>query len=463
MDTDPSSIILQFLLILILILMNAFFAASEIAVVSVNKSKLSIMAGEGNKKAIMLLKLLEEPSKFLATIQVGITLGGFFASASAATSISKPFAELLQRLRIPASGNVALISITIILSYLTLVLGELFPKRLALQNAEGVAMYAVKPILFISTLTSPFVKTLTISTNFLVKLFGINSSDINERVSKEELRMMINVGEENGVINKIESEMINGIFEFDDTLAREIMTPKVNVFALDIKTPIDEIIDRVLVEQYSRIPVYEGDIDNIIGILYMKDLFTAMRKGPINEACIRALLRPHYMVPEIKNIDTLFKELQCTKNHMALLIDEYGGFSGIVTIEDLIEEVMGNIFDEHDENEELIKKIDSNTYLVDGLVDIDEINEALNIHIPTDIYETIGGFVMYVLGSIPDEKEENTAYYDNVIFKVEVIEDKRIAKVRIILNSTEESFVELTKRPPIELEVSKGTEISRSL
>lgn len=431
MDSDPSSIIYQFLLILILILMNAFFAASEIAVVSANKSRITLLANEGNKKAKALLKLLDEPSRFLATIQVGITLGGFFASASAATNISKPFAEVLKQLGLPASGEIAMVVVTVILSYITLVLGELFPKRLALQNPEAVAMFAVKPIQLVSTFTSPFVKILTFSTNLLVKVSGIHSENLEEKVSKEEIRMMINVGEENGVINEIEKEMIDGIFEFDDTLAREIMTPRVNVFAVDINTSVDEIIDKVLEEQYSRIPVYEEDIDNIIGILYMKDLFTELRKGDINNQCIRKMLRTPYLVPEIKNIDTLFKELQSSKNHMALLIDEYGGFSGIVTIEDLIEEVMGNIFDEHDESNEYIKKIDEDTYLVDGFASIDDINETLHLNLPSEIFDTFGGFIIDLLGYIPKDNERATLEYENMIFQIEKVDQKRISKVKI--------------------------------
>ena len=278
MDIGPSSMLLEFVFLFILILINAFFSASEMAIISLNKNKITNLANEGNEKAKLLLKLLREPSKLLATIQIGITLASFLASASAAATISAPLASLLEKISIPASNEIALIIITVILSYITLVFGELFPKRVALQNSETIAMSAVRTILFISTIALPFIKILTFSTNILVKIFGISTESLEEKISEEEIRKMINVGEENGVINETEKEMINGIFEFDNTLAKEIMTPRTNVFALDINTPIEELIDKVIEEQYSRIPVYEDEIDDIIGVLYMKDMLSGIRK-----------------------------------------------------------------------------------------------------------------------------------------------------------------------------------------
>ena len=433
MESGPGKIIMELLLIFILIIINAFFAASEMAMVSLNKTKISILEADGNEKAILITKLLNEPSRFLATIQVGITLTGFLASAFAATSISKYFTEFLKSFNIYASESISVIIITIVMSYLTLVLGELFPKRVALNNSEKISMLVVKPVLFFSKITLPFVKLLTLSSNVLLRIFKIDSTDLEEKVSEEEIRMMINVGEEAGVINITEKEMIDGIFQFDDTLAKEIMTPRTNVFAMDIETPLDELVDKVLTEQYSRIPVFEEDIDNIIGVLYMKDLFVKIRHSEIETTDIRQLLRPAYFVPETKNIDTLFKELQNTKNHMAMLIDEYGGFSGVVTIEDLIEEVMGNIFDEYDDSDDYIKKIENNAYIVDGLVSINDINEALNLDLPSDNYDTIGGFVIDLMGSIPKENETTVIEYKNIVFKIEKVEEKRIDKLKISL------------------------------
>jgi len=441
MDTGPSKLIMELLLILVLILINAFFAASEMAIVSINKTKINILAAEGDNKAILINKLLSEPSRFLATIQVGVTLTGFLASAFAATSISKYTTVLLERMNIYASEQISVIVITVIMSYLTLVLGELFPKRVALNNSEKIAMMVVKPVLFFSKATKPFVKFLTFSSNILLRIFKIPTENLEEKVSEEEIRMMIDVGEETGVIKFTEKEMIDGIFQFDDTLAKEIMTPRPNVFAIDVETPIRDVVDTVLSEQYSRVPVYEEDIDNIIGVLYMKDLFIDMTHAE-NEGremkSTREMLRPPYFVPETKNIDTLFKELQSTKNHMAMLIDEYGGFSGIVTIEDLIEEIMGNIFDEYDESHESIKLIAPNTYMVDGLLSINDLNAALDLELPSDNFDTVGGLVISLMGSIPKENEHPEVKCDSIRFKVEKVSEKRIEKLKVTLPAKSE-------------------------
>ncbi|MCM8711682.1 hemolysin family protein [Clostridium sp. SYSU_GA19001] len=438
MESEPDSILLQLLLIFILVLVNAFFAASEMAVISLNKTKINYMAGEGNNKAKLLVKLLEEPSKFLATIQVGITFAGFLASASAAVSISEQLSKLINKIGISYitafSSQISLVLVTIALSFITLVLGELLPKRIALQNSESIAMFAVRPIVFISKITLPFVKVLTVSTNLFARIFNVHSERTEEEVTEEEIRMMIDVGEENGVLNETEKEMIDGIFEFDNTLAKEIMTHRTDVFAININSPIEQIIDEVLEEQYSRIPVYEDELDNIIGILFMKDLFIELRKKKIEDISIRNLLRPAYFVPKTKNTDILFRELQKSKNHMAILIDEYGGFSGIVTIEDLIEEVMGNIFDEYDEDyesSEYIQKLDNDTYIVNGMVSIDEINETLEINLPSEHFDTVGGFVIDLIGSIPKENEEHIVKYENLVFKVEKVNEKRIELLKI--------------------------------
>jgi putative hemolysin len=441
MNSDSGSIIYQVLLIFILILVNAFFAASEIAVISLNRNRVHHLASEGNNKAKLLTRLLEEPSRFLATIQVGITLAGFLASASAAVSISAHLSRFLKSTNIPflvqSSEGLSLIIVTLLLSYITLVLGELLPKRLALQNSEKVAMSVVGPIIFISKITMPFVKILTLSTALFARMFHASTSRIEEKITEEEIRLMIDVGEENGVLNETEREMIDGIFEFDNTLAKRVMTPRTNVFALDINTPIEDFIKYILEEQYSRVPVFENESDNIIGILYMKDLFTEILKKGVENISIRDFLRPPYFVPETKNIDILFRELQKSKNHMAILIDEYGSFSGIVTIEDLIEEVMGNIFDEHDEdfeNNEFIEKLDNNTFLVNGLVGIDEINENLDLKLSERDVDTIGGFVIDLLGSIPKEDEEPIVEYENIVFKVEKVSERRIELLKIYIN-----------------------------
>ncbi|MBD5644510.1 HlyC/CorC family transporter [Clostridium botulinum] len=430
LEPDPANITSQLMLIFILTLLNAFFASAEMAIVSLNKNKIKLLSEEGNKKAKLLVKLMDEPTKFLSTIQVGITLAGFFSSASAATGISEDLAQYLSQLNIPYSRQIALVTVTIILSYITLVFGELFPKRIALQKSETIALFSVRPILYVSKITVPFVKLLSASTNILVRLVGLDNEGLDEKVSKEEIKSLVEVGQENGVINEKEKEMINSIFEFDDKLADEVMTPRTEVYLIDIEKPLKEYLDELIEERYSRIPVYEGSIDNIIGILYMKDFLGEARKHGFENVDIRSILHPAYFVPETKNIDDLFKELQAFKKHMAILIDEYGGFSGIVSIEDLIEEVMGNIEDEYDEDEPAIKKIDNDIFIIDGMVSIDDFNDYFNIDIESQDYDTINGFLIDLLGHIPMSAEEKNIEYKNFIFKIEEIKEKRIKKIK---------------------------------
>ena len=435
MDPEPSNLISQFILIAVLTLLNAFFASAEMAIVSLNRNKIKVLADEGDQKAQLLVELLNEPNKFLSTVQVGITLAGFFSSASAATGISQVVGGQLQGLGIPYAQQIALVIITMILSYFTLVFGELFPKRIALKKSETIAMFAVKPILFISKLTKPFVKLLSLSTNFLIKIFGMNSDDLEEKVSREEIRSLVEAGEEHGVINEIEREMINSIFDFDDKQAEEVMTPRTEVYLIDINRPLESYINELLDEKYSRIPIYEGDLDNIIGILYMKDFLAEAYRVGFEHIDIRKIMHKPYFVPERKNIDQLFRDLQKSNNHMAILIDEYGGFSGIVTIEDLIEEIMGEINDEYDEDELVIKKVDPQTFIVSGLTSIKELNEELNLDFDedSDDYDTLGGLIIKLIGYIPTNQEEKVIEYRNVVLKVEKVKEKRIDKVKVCL------------------------------
>ena len=431
MDPEPMSLVSQFILILVLTLLNAFFASAEMAIVSVNRNRIKMLADDGNKKASLLVDLLEEPNKFLSTIQVGITLAGFFSSASAATGISEVIGASLSQLGIPYAQSISLIVITIILSYFTLVFGELVPKRIALQKSEQIAMLSVRPIVFVSKFAKPFVKLLSLSTNLLLRVIGMSDTDLEEKVSREEIKSLVDAGEEYGVINQIEKEMINSIFDFDDKLAKEVMTPRTEVYMINIKLPLS--IEELLEENYSRIPVYEGDMDNIIGILYLKDFLHEAYQVGFENVGIKKLLHRPYFVPECKNIDQLFKELQKSKKHLAVLIDEYGGFSGIVTIEDLIEEVMGDINDEYDDDDPVIRKIDNDTYIVNGLISIKELNDKLQLNLDeeTEDYDTLGGFLINQIDYIPSETEECMVEYENLVFKIECVKDKRIEMVKI--------------------------------
>ncbi len=426
----------EIMLLLILIVLNAFFAASEIALISINDNKIKLMAEGGNKKAILLKNLLGEPSKFLATIQIGITLAGFLASAFAAESFAGRMVEVIQKtgLQIPAAvlKNICLIAITLLLSYFTLVLGELVPKRLAMKKAESIAMFVARPIYFISLLTSPFVKFLTFSTNTIVRLFGVDPNEEDEEVTEEEIRMMVDVGEEKGTIHENEKEMINNIFEFNNKTVADIMTHRTDIAALPITETLENVIAFVKQEKYSRIPVYEDDIDNIVGVMHSKYLIDYLSNGNSHEDfSLSSIIRKPYFVPISKKTDELFAELQKSNTHLAIIIDEYGGTAGIVTLEDLLEEIVGNIFDEDDEVERDIEKQDNNTFIINGTTSLDVVSEFLNIPLPVDEYDTLSGFIIGELGRIPNKEDDLTLEYNNLIFKVKELDDKRIAKVKV--------------------------------
>ncbi len=426
----------EILLLIVLIVLNAFFAASEIALISLNDNKIKLMAEEGNKKAILLKNLLGEPSKFLATIQIGITLAGFLASAFAAESFSGRLAELIKRTGVPISDEwlrtISLILITIILSYFTLVLGELVPKRLAMKKAEPISMFAVGPIKFLSVITSPFVKLLTKSTNFFVRLFGVDPNEKDEEVTEEEIRMMVDVGEEKGTIDQAEKVMINNIFEFNNKTVSDIMTHRTDIAALPVDADLADVTSFINSEKYSRIPIYEDSIDNIIGVMHSKYLIKYLSEESDRESfSLKDIIREPYFVPASKRTDELFKELQHNKTHLAIIIDEYGGTAGIVTLEDLIEEIVGNIFDEDDEVEKEIDVLDENTFIINGTTSLDTVKNYLEVDLPSDEYETLSGFVIGQLGRIPGKEDSPSIEFNGLVFKVVEVEEKRVAKVKV--------------------------------
>ena len=439
MDVDPeSSIAIQIVLIVVLTLINAYFAASEMAIVSVNKSKIHRLSEEGNKKAKLVEKLLDQPTNFLSTIQVAITLAGFFNSASAANGISKSFADVLKNWRVPYADTIAVVLITILISFITLIFGELVPKRIALQKAESYSMFCAKPILVISKIASPFIKILSWSTKFILRIFGMADENVEESLSREEIRSMVESGQENGVFNEIETDMITNIFEFDDSLALNVMTPRTDVYCIDINDALSDNIDQMMTMQYTRIPVYDDSIDNIIGILNMKDFAIEARKVGFDNVDIKKLLRKPYFVLETKNIDDLFRELQKEHQHIAILVDEYGGFSGIITVEDLIEEIMGDIEDEYDHDDEpKLQKIDNNNYIVDGNYLLDDLDDELDLKLSNNNHDTIGGFVLHLLGEIPEENQQRTVKYENLTFLIISVKGNRVTKIKLTINEKE--------------------------
>lgn len=428
----------QIIVLAILILINAFFAATEIAFISLNDAKIEKQAKEGNKKAKQIKKMLREPSKFLATIQIGITLAGFLSSAFAADAFADDLAPMLQNL-IPLGltvwRNISIILITIILSYFSLIFGELVPKRLAMRNSEKIAFGTIGIIRTISIITAPFVKLLTASTNGVSKLFGISGTD-EETVTEEEIRMMVDVGEEKGSIKEEERELINNVFEFNDKVVSEIMIHRKDIYAIDINSDIDNILKELDEYKYSRIPVYEENIDNIVGMLFIKDLLANVNKK--EKVKIAKIIREPYFVSENKPIDELFRDLQKNKHQLAIVLDEYGGTAGLVTMEDIIEELVGNIFDEYDEEEKEFEKIDDNTFLISGSVSIHDLRKILGVEIPEGEYDTLSGYLIELLGRIPSDDEKPVIETKRVTYKIEDYEEKRILWVKACRNNVEE-------------------------
>ena len=438
-EADTANILGQIIILIILTAINAFFSCAEMAMVSSNKSKIRRLAEEGKKSARLVQKFNEEPTKFLSTIQVAITLAGFFSSASAAQGLSHPLGAWISSRNIPYGGQIALITVTLILSYFTLVFGELVPKKIALQKPEAISMFCVTPIKSVSKIASPFIKLLTFSTNMVTLPFGIKEGNTEEILSREELISLVNEGQAHGVLNKKEKEMINSIMEFDEKVAKEIMTPRINVFAIDIAAPKEEYLEDLMKTKYTRIPVYEEDVDNIIGMLYIKDFLKDAVKRGYKNVDVRSIIKKPYLVPESKIIKDLFRELQLSKKQIAVLIDEYGGFAGIVTMEDLVEEVMGDIEDEYDTIYSKIKKIDESTYLVDGMATLDELNLKLDLQLYSENYDTLSGYLIDHMGSIPQENDDRTIELDNLVFKLESVKNKRIDKIKLYIGKEEQS------------------------
>ena len=409
----------QLIILAVLIFLNAFFAASEIAFISLNDTKIEKQAKEGNKKAKQIEKMLKTPSKFLATIQIGITLAGFLSSAFASDTFAEKLAPILfQCMPFFSLGvwkSISIIIITIILSFFTLVFGELVPKRLAMKNYEKIAFGTIGIIRAISIITSPFVKFLTLVTNSISKLFGVGENE--EESIKEE-----------------EKELINNVFEFNDITVSEIMKHRKDIFAVDINISNDELMEELSKEEYrySRIPVYDETIDEIKGILYIKDVLKNIGKKNFK---VKNVVKDAYFVSQTRLINEVFKELQKNKMQIAIIIDEYGGTAGLITMEDILEELVGDIYDEYDKEEKEFEKIDENTYIIVGSMPIYDVNKLLNANIPEGDYDTLSGFLQEKLGRIPEEEEKPIIETKEVTYKIEKYEDKRILKVKACKNN----------------------------
>lgn len=439
-DPGPAlSIILKLLLLFVLIIVNAFFAMSEIAIISLNDAKMQKLAEEGNKKAKQVVKLTENSSRFLSTIQIGVTLAGFLTSASA----SQTFADMLTNalMKTPVAdvippgviNGASVILITVLTSYFSLVLGELAPKRIAMQIPEKISFKVVGILLFVASVTKPFVKVLSVSTNAVVRLFGFDPNADEENVTEEEIRMMVDVGGEKGVIEDTQKEMIDNIFEFDDLDAGDIMTHRTEMTAIEVTRSLEEVAELAIENGYSRIPVYEDDPDSIVGVLYAKDLLKYVGHSIPADLSISKVMRKALYVPETQACGDLFKAMNESRTQFAVVVDEYGGTAGIVTLEDVLESIVGNIQDEYDNEEEEIKQINETTFTVDGTTDLDEVDELVGIELPEGDYDTLGGFVISLLGYLPGEigEEPIVAEYENLRFTVLSIEERRIDKIKV--------------------------------
>lgn len=426
----------QLIFLFILILLNAYFAATEIAFISLNDAKIEKQAKDGNKKAKQIQKMLKNPSKFLATIQIGITLAGFLSSAFASDAFAGMLAPVLNEwmpfISIATWQNISIVIITIILSFFTLVFGELVPKRLAMKYYEKISFATIGVIKGISVVTAPFVKLLTWSTNLVSKIFGVGEQE-EEIVTEEEIKMMVNQGEEKGSIEENEKELINNVFEFNDIIASEIMTYRTDIYAIEMNEDIYGILDEIDEYKYSRIPVYEETIDDIKGILFLKDILKLVSTR--KEFKIADIMREAYFVPESKPIDEIFEELQANKMQMAIVVDEYGGTAGLLTMEDILEELVGNIFDEYDDVEVEYKRLDDNTYLIDGSVSLYEMKKILDIELPEGDYETLSGYLIEKLGRLPEEDEHQVIEDEHLTYKIEEYEDRRIKWVKVCKNN----------------------------
>ncbi len=418
-------------LIALFIFLNGFFAAAEIAVVTIRRTRIKQLIEEGKKNAIILKRLREEPDKFLATIQIGITLAVTLASAisgALAYEVLKPILEKIPIGAIAVSSNAIAIGIAaIIVTYFSIILGELIPKTIALTKPDTVGLLVAPLIDKFSKLTNVFVKILTISTNMLLKPFGKKAFSERGYISEEEIKMLIEEGREKGIFEAEEKDLIHSVFEFTDIFVKEVMVPAPQMVTIGINMTVDEIKNIISEEQYSRYPVIGKDLNDIRGILYAKDFFNSLvTTGTVN---IRRIIKSPIFVPETLKIGTLLREMQKKRIHMAIVINEYGSVSGLVTLEDLIEEIVGEIRDEYDTESPVIKLADG-TMIIDASINIRDLYEDYGIEIPeSPEYETLGGFIVTHLQRIPDEGEE--IEIDDKKLTIVGMVGRRISKVKL--------------------------------
>ena len=444
----------QLLLQAILIFLNAVFACAEIAVLSVNEAKITKLEENGNKKARKLRKLIEQPSKFLSTIQVAITLSGFLGSAFAADNFATRLVDWVMTFDIPVERdvlqNIAVVIITLILSYFTLILGELVPKRIAMKKSESMALVMAPMLLGFAKLFTPIVWFLSVSTNLVLRMMGIDPNEEDEEVSEEGIRLMVDEGGQKGVIDEQEQEIIQNVFEFNDITVGEFATHRTDIHPLWLEDDDEEWENIIHDTRHSMYPVCGDSIDNVVGILSVKDYFRL--KGAPREQILESL-RPAYYVPEGLHADVLMKQMKNTKNHFAVVLDEYGGLRGIVTMNDLLEQLVGDLTDNNDEaepEEPDIVKLDTpedddceGIWVIRGVAPLGEVAEELNVELPTEKYDTMGGYVFSNYGIVPEDGTEFDIELEPLHVRVTEIKDHRIMKMivrrdRIVIEGEDE-------------------------
>lgn len=432
-DPGSQTIYLQLSILFLLTLFNAFFSASEMALVSLNRSRVEQKAAEGEKKFVRLLSVLENPNNFLSTIQVGITFISILSGASLANDLGAVFAKWMGN---SATAQTAGYWLALaMLTYVSIVLGELYPKRIAMNMKENLAVVTAPVIIFLGKIVSPFVWLLSASTNLISRITPMNFDDADEQMTRDEIEYILTKSEQ--TLDAEEIEMLQGIFNLDEMMAREVMVPRTDAFMVDIEDDINVIMPEILRQNFSRIPVYEGDKDNIIGLIHTKKILAESFTNGFDQLNIRRIMQEPLFVPETIFVDDLLKSLRNTQNQMAILLDEYGGVSGIVTLEDLLEEIVGEIDDETDKTEIFVREIAENTFIVQGSMTLNDFNEYFNLDLSSDDVDTIAGFYLTGLGTIPSQDEKEAYELDNNGFHIVMVNDKvkngRVTKLKILI------------------------------
>ena len=432
-DPGSQTIYIQLSILFLLTLFNAFFSASEMALVSLNRSRVEQKAAEGEKKFVRLLTVLENPNNFLSTIQVGITFISILSGASLANDLGAVFAKWMGN---SATAQTAGYWLALaMLTYVSIVLGELYPKRIAMNMKENLAVVTAPVIIFLGKIVSPFVWLLSASTNLISRITPMNFDDADEQMTRDEIEYILTKSEQ--TLDAEEIEMLQGIFNLDEMMAREVMVPRTDAFMVNIEDDINVIMPEIIRQNFSRIPVYEGDKDNIIGLIHIKKILAESFTNGFDQLNIRRIMQEPLFVPETIFVDDLLKSFRNTQNQMAILLDEYGGVSGIVTLEDLLEEIVGEIDDETDKTEIFVREIAENTFIVQGSMTLNDFNEYFNLDLSSDDVDTIAGFYLTGLGTIPSQDEKEAYELDNNGFHIVMVNDKvkngRVTKLKILI------------------------------